>query len=109
MPRDSLLRRYRRLIRDDPDRDVDEELNFHLAMREDEFRRAGMSPDAAHAATLQRFGNLTAVHEECREMTEKRYARRRRSWKLQALRQDAHFALRTLRANPGYAISVALT
>lgn len=102
-------RRYRRFWGADPRRDVDDELAFHLAMRAEEFRRAGMSDHEAEEATMQRFGDVKEIRSEVEDIAVKRHARRRRAWHMDAFRQDIRFALRTLRANPGYAVVVALT
>jgi predicted permease len=109
MEREPFLRRYRRFFGADPRRDVDEELAFHLAMREEEFRRAGLSDAQAEEATMKRFGNMREVHDEVETLAVKRHERRRRAWQLDALRQDLRFAWRTLVANPGYSIIIALT
>ncbi|HEY9228889.1 MAG TPA: ABC transporter permease [Gemmatimonadaceae bacterium] len=109
MEREPFFRRYRRFWGADPKRDVDEELAFHLAMRTEEYRRAGMSDDEAEEATMQRFGNMRHVRNEVEEIAVKRHARRRRAWQFDALRQDLRFAWRTFIANPGYSIVVALT
>jgi hypothetical protein len=54
-------RRYGRFFRADPVRDVDEELEFHLAMRVEEFQRAGMTADEARAAVMQRLGRSSRI------------------------------------------------
>ena len=108
-PRDTLFRRYHRFFGADPLRDVDDELAFHLAMRVDEFRRAGLSADEAEAAAMRRFGDLAAIRAECRELGRRRAARSRRAFRFGALRQDAHFALRTIAAQRGFALAVVLT
>jgi hypothetical protein len=45
------------------DRDLEEELRFHLAMREEKNRAAGIAADDAPAAARRRFGNVTLVKE----------------------------------------------
>jgi hypothetical protein len=88
---------------------VDEELAFHLAMRVEEFRRAGMSEDEAEEAVMKRFGDMHDIRMEVETIARNRHARRRRAWKLDAFRQDLRFALRTLISNPGFSVVVALT
>ncbi|MDQ3996517.1 MAG: ABC transporter permease [Gemmatimonadota bacterium] len=109
MLRDSILRRYRRFFGADPRRDVDDELAFHVAMRVEEFMRAGMTRDEAQEAAMKRFGSLSSVREECHELGRRSAARQRRAIWLAALRQDVRFALRTIAANRGFATMVVLT
>src|SRR5438445_2660783 len=86
----ALLRR-RRL-----ERDLDEELAFHLAMREAEYRRDGITGGAARHAARRRFGNLACLKEERRVMWT--------FYPLETLRQDVPYALRTLRTPPAFTI-----
>jgi predicted permease len=109
MPRESSSRRYRRFWGPDPERDVNEELAFHIEMRVEELKRAGLSEAEAREATMQRFGNFTAVRDECEELSEERARLARRSDWLDALRQDLRFALRTFSANRGFTLVTALT
>jgi putative ABC transport system permease protein len=62
-----LGRRLRALVRRNRlERDLDDELAFHLAMREEELARAGLR-DPRHAAVRQ-FGNVARLREEVRDM-----------------------------------------
>ena len=63
-----LIRKVRALLhRDKLAADVDEELRYHLAMREDLNRRAGMPQAEAHLAARRSFGNVTLLNESTRE------------------------------------------
>jgi predicted permease len=60
----NLLRRIVALFRRSSiDREIDEELQAHLAMRADDNLAAGMSPAAAERDARLRFGNPTATRE----------------------------------------------
>ncbi len=109
MPRDSIVRRYRRFFGADPQRDVDDELAFHIAMRVEELQRSGMSAAEAEAAAMARFGNFGTVRDECHELGRRRATRERRAGWFDALRQDVHYAVRTLSANRGFTSMVVLT
>jgi hypothetical protein len=50
------------------DRDLDDEIDFHLAMRERKQQRLGLTADDARHATRRRFGNTTLLKEDAREM-----------------------------------------
>ena len=45
------------------ERDLDDELAFHLAMREDEYTGTGMTSEDARDAARRQFGNLTHFKE----------------------------------------------
>jgi len=76
------------------DRDLEDELAFHLAMREADCCADGLSVEAAREEARRRFGNVTHLKEQTREM-----------WtfpSFESFRQDVRYALRTLRKAPGF-------
>ena len=78
------------------DRDLEDELAFHLAMKAEK----STGDDAAFAAR-RRFGNVTRVKESCRE-----------AWTfawLESVWQDVRYVLRTLRRSPAFAIVAILS
>src|SRR5688572_7877338 len=78
-------------------------------MRVEEFMRAGMTAEQAEEAAMKRFGSLSQVRDECDDLGRRRATRNRRAIRIDALRQDVRFALRTIAANRGFAFMVILT
>ena len=92
-----------------PEKEVNEELAFHLEQRVREYIARGMTPDAARRAALERFGNLPTVQHECTELlTSDRRIAARRDW-LGDLRQDVRFALRSFVRAPLFTVLAVLT
>lgn len=56
------------------EREIEEELRFHLEMRAEQNRAAGMTAEAAQTDALQRFGNYETVKTECHKITQERLA-----------------------------------
>lgn len=78
------------------DRDLEDELSFHLAMREQDYRRQGRDRAEARRQARLRFGNRHSWKEACREMWT--FAR------LETWLQDLRYALRFLRGNPAFTL-----
>lgn len=96
---------YRRLramiLRRRLERDLDDELAFHMAMREADHREAGLSASDAAMAARRRFGNLAVLKEQTRD-----------AWlfaSLESWLQDVRFASRSLRRSLGFASVAVLT
>lgn len=92
--------RLKALIRR-PDRDLDDEISFHLAMREAKNRAVEVPEHDAHAAAKRQFGNATRIKEACREM-------RTFTW-LENFRQDVRYGARGLVREPGLVLVTVLT
>jgi len=91
------------------EREVDEELAFHLAMREEKLRRQGMTPDAARSAAVSRFGDATAVRDECITI-DRQHAREARTMEwIESVWSDFRYAFRTLRRMPVFTLVATLT
>jgi putative ABC transport system permease protein len=91
----SLFRRTR------AERELDQELAFHLEMETQANLRAGLSPEESRLAALRSFGGVAQVREECRDAWGVRF--------VDNLKQDLAYGLRGLRHNPGFALVVVLT
>ena len=91
------------------EREVSDELAFHIDMRARELVARGMDPAAARAEALRRFGDLEQVSRACETIGKRRDQTMRRTELLQELRSDLKFAGRSLRKRPGFTAVVALT
>jgi putative ABC transport system permease protein len=83
------------------DRDLEDEVAFHLAMREKKNRDAGLPLEEARYAARRQFGNATGIKDWSREM-----------WtfaSLETLWRDFRYALRTLAKKPSFAVIAIVT
>ncbi|MGB7762869.1 MAG: ABC transporter permease [Bryobacteraceae bacterium] len=76
------------------DGELDEEVDLHLQMMEEEFRRRGMSEAEAKAAARREFGGVAQAKEAYRDQ-------RGFPW-LESFAKDVRYALRGLRRSPGF-------
>ena len=93
-----------RLGRPSVDQEVDDELEFHLAMRERELIAQGLNATDARQAALQKFGDFKRARRECRAIGHQRDQRMRLLQFLSEVRQDLGFALRQLRTTPTFSL-----
>ena len=57
------------------EREIEDELRFHIEMRTRDSIAAGLTPEEAEADALRRFGDYDGVKAMCREISEQRRAR----------------------------------
>ncbi len=108
MKRDG-MRRYLRFFGAKPEADVEDEISFHLEMRERELIALGMAPEAARDEARRRFGDRVRLQARMQQLERdrSRAAARRATW--HTLQGDIAFVLRTLVRQPLFTISVILT
>jgi hypothetical protein len=83
------------------DRDLEAEVQFHLAMREEKRRSEGLADAEARSKARREFGNATRFKESCRDLWTF-------TW-LEMLRQDLRYSIRVFRKNLGFAIVAVLS
>src|SRR5690349_1003804 len=82
------------------DRDLEDELAFHLEMREENNRERGVEGETARYAARKQFGNVMHIKEACREAW--RFVSLETAWR------DLRYGARALAKNPGFAAVAVL-
>ena len=83
------------------DRDLTDEIRFHIELETEKNRRLGMSADDARRVAVAHFGGVQRVREEHHDV-------RRPHW-IEDFVGDARFAVRSLRRTPGLAAAAIVT
>jgi hypothetical protein len=91
------------------DRYVDEELEAHLAMKEDDLVAEGWDREEARREARRQFGNVAEIRRECSRIDRHREGRMRITEIVDALRLDLAFTVRQFRRSPGVGLLSVLT
>ena len=97
------------LWRVDVHQEVDEEIAFHIEMRTRELIERGVDPKTAREIVLARVGDVTRLKRTCIDLGRRREREMRLTQWLGEFTGDVRFAIRQLRAAPGFALVAAIT
>ena len=84
------------------EREVSEELEFHLAMRAAELERSGLSPGDAQREARRRFGNVDAARRELARSGQRGERQARWRTMIEDCWRDVRYSARSLASSPGF-------
>src|SRR4030095_11406934 len=97
------------LWRIDIAQEVDEELAFHIEMRTRELVERGADPRVAREMVLARLGDVKRLKRTCVDLGRQRDREMRLTQWLDEFRTDVRYAMRQLRAAPGFTLVATVT
>jgi putative ABC transport system permease protein len=91
------------------DQEVDEELALHIELRTRELIERGVDPRTARNIVMARIGDVGRLKRTCVDLGKRRDREMRVTRWLSELRDDVKYALRQLRAAPGFTAVAVIT
>src|SRR5919197_388134 len=89
------------IVRSRSERELDEELRYHLERQTEQNIRLGMNPEEARYAAQKRCGGIEQAKERSRDVLGLRW--------LEELWQDLRYGARLLLKNPGFSLIIVGT
>src|SRR3954452_7412769 len=97
----SLRLKLRSLTNRRLDRDLDDELSSHIAMRAEELEADGWAPEKARLEARRQFGNLGRTTEQTRELHVFHF--------IETIIHDVRYGLRRLYREPAFTLAAVIT
>jgi len=97
------------LWRVDVTQEVEEEIAFHVEMRTRELVDKGMDPRIAREMVLARLGDAEHLKRTCADLGRRREREMRLTQWLEEFMDDVRFAVRQLKASPGFTLVAVVT
>jgi predicted permease len=89
-------------------RDVDDEIRFHIESRVAELVASGASPQRARTIAAHEFGDVAEARQEIARVDHRRLTRNRRQGSWDMFAQDIAYSFRSLRQQPAFSAIVVL-
>jgi predicted permease len=104
-----MWRRYLRMIRPNRRADLDDELRDHLESTIDALVARGMTPEAARAEAMRRFGDVMRVRDDVARLDAAHDTRANRAGAIETFLYDVRYGFRGLRRSPVFTIVAAIS
>src|SRR4051812_45552253 len=102
-------RRYLRMIRPNMRADLDDELRDHIESTVEALIARGLSPAAARAEALKRFGDVSRVRADVQQIDSTYERHLNWSTAVETFWYDLRHAVRGLRRSPAFSLVAALS